>query len=103
MTRLVTLAFFLAIAATSQGAELLGRVVGVTDGDTLTLLDANSEQHKVRLAGIDCRERGQPFGSVAKRALGDLVAGQPVRVGSTSGIAGGVWAAWCMFGGALTA
>lgn len=32
---------------------LRGRVVGVTDGDTLTLIDANKVQHKVRLSGID--------------------------------------------------
>lgn len=32
---------------------LQGRVVGVTDGDTITLLDAFRTQHKIRLAGID--------------------------------------------------
>ncbi len=40
---------------------LTGKVVKITDGDTLYLLDANYEQHKIRLAGIDAPERKQAF------------------------------------------
>jgi len=49
--------------ALSQGshvAEIVGRVVGVADGDTITVLDATKEQHKIRFAGIDAPERKQP-------------------------------------------
>jgi endonuclease YncB( thermonuclease family) len=35
------------------------RVVGVCDGDTITILDRDNSQHKVRLAGIDAREKGR--------------------------------------------
>lgn len=51
---------------------LTGRIVGIADGDTLTLLDAANTQHKVRLAGIDSPEKGQPFGQVCKQSLADL-------------------------------
>jgi endonuclease YncB( thermonuclease family) len=62
-------------------AELLtGRVVGVADGDTITVLDANNNQYKIRLAGIDAPEKKQPFGQVSKRSLSDLVYNKTVQV-----------------------
>ncbi len=36
-----------------------GKVVKITDGDTLYVLDATYQQHKIRLAGIDAPERKQ--------------------------------------------
>ncbi len=51
---------------------LSGYVVGITDGDTLTLL-ADRNQHKIRLAEIDTPERGQPWGTRARQALADKV------------------------------
>jgi endonuclease YncB( thermonuclease family) len=65
---------------TSWSAELEGRVVRIVDGDTLTVLDATNTQHKVRLAGIDCPEKGQPFGQRAKQALSDYVFSGQVTV-----------------------
>lgn len=50
------------LTTTSNAGNLTGRVVGVSDGDTLTLLDATNTQHKIRLSGIDSPEKGQPFG-----------------------------------------
>jgi endonuclease YncB( thermonuclease family) len=35
-----------------------GRVVGVSDGDTITVLDESKTQHKIRFAGIDAPEKG---------------------------------------------
>ena len=55
------------------------RVVGVTDGDTITVL-AGTTQVKVRLNGIDCPEKGQPFGARAKRFTSELAFGKPVTV-----------------------
>jgi endonuclease YncB( thermonuclease family) len=75
-------------AATAAGApetaderiELLeGRIVGITDGDTLTLL-VDEQPVRVRLAQIDAPERGQPYGSRAKAALSQLGFGKPARV-----------------------
>ena len=64
----------------SWSAELTGRVVRIVDGDTLVILDASNTQHKIRLAGIDCPEREQPWGQRAKQALSDYVFNQQVTV-----------------------
>ena len=60
-------------------ADFSGKVVGVTDGDTVTVLDGRI-QVKVRLSEIDAPEKAQPFGNRAKQALSNLVHGQEVRV-----------------------
>ncbi|WP_020168396.1 MULTISPECIES: thermonuclease family protein [Methylotenera] len=76
---IVPLLVYLSIS--SANAELLqARVVGVADGDTITVLDANNTQYKVRLAGIDAPEKKQPFGQVSKRSLSDLVFNKAVTV-----------------------
>ena len=63
---------------TSEG--LRGKVVSIADGDTFTLLTSDKQQVKVRLHGIDCPERAQDFGQVARQKLSDLVFNQPVRI-----------------------
>jgi endonuclease YncB( thermonuclease family) len=55
-----------------------GRVVGISDGDTITVLDSSKKQHKIRLAGIDAPEKKQPFGQASKVHLSDLVFGKDV-------------------------
>jgi endonuclease YncB( thermonuclease family) len=68
-------------ASASVRAEMLeGRVVRVTDGDTIIVLDANKRQHKVRLAGIDAPESKQPYGQASRKHLAELVAGKEVAV-----------------------
>ncbi len=52
--------------------NIYGRVVSVADGDTLTILDAEFQQHKVRLAGIDAPEKAMPFGQVSKQKLAEI-------------------------------
>jgi endonuclease YncB( thermonuclease family) len=59
---------------------LFGRVVGVSDGDTVILLDASRAQHKIRLEGIDAPEKRQPFGEVSKQNLARLIFGKAVKV-----------------------
>lgn len=56
-----------------------GRVVGVHDGDSITILAAGNEQLKVRLDGIDAPELKQPFSQAAKEALSSLVFGKVVN------------------------
>ena len=63
-----------------EAATLVGHVVGVTDGDTITVLDATKTQYKIRLAGIDAPEKKQPFGSVSKRSLSDMVFDKVVSI-----------------------
>jgi len=75
------LGLLLALLAGPASATLLeGRVINVADGDTLTVLDDRHQSHKVRLAGIDAPERGQPFGGRAKDALTTLTKQQRVSV-----------------------
>lgn len=59
---------------------LQGKVVGVTDGDTITLLDASNTQYNIRLAGIDAPEKKQPFGQASKKSLSYLVYDKTVQV-----------------------
>lgn len=59
---------------------LTGRVVGVHDGDSITLLVAGNTQFKIRLEAIDAPELGQEFGNNAKQGLGGLVHGRKIKV-----------------------
>ena len=61
-------------AAHAATHTIEGRIVGVHDGDTITLLDAENRQPKIRLDGIDAPERGQPFGGASQRQLAKLLA-----------------------------
>ena len=77
----LALAVWLVIAAApSQAAELRGKVVNVHDGDTITLLDADRRQHKIRLSGIDAPELKQAFGRASRQHLADQVAGRTVVI-----------------------
>ncbi len=57
-----------------------GKVVRIADGDTFTMLTPDNQQVRVRLHGIDCPEKAQPFGTVARQKLSDLVFGKQVRL-----------------------
>jgi len=77
---LIRFIFLLLLACSVQAETLTGRVVGVADGDTITVLDAGKRQHKIRLQGIDAPEKAQPFGQRSKENLSRLVFGKDVRV-----------------------
>ncbi len=71
----------IACLATRAAAEtFVGRVVGVSDGDTVTVLDAENTQHKIRVAGIDAPEKKQAFGQRSKESMSGLVFGKEVEV-----------------------
>ena len=76
---LATLAVLLFLT-TAQAGTLAGLVVGVTDGDTITMLDDQRTQHKIRLAGIDAPEKAQAFGQRSKEHLSSLVFGRRVLI-----------------------
>ena len=59
---------------------LLGHVVGVSDGDTITVLDDSKQRHVIRLMGIDAPEKAQAFGQKAKQSLSELVFDRDVSV-----------------------
>ncbi|MDP1541405.1 MAG: thermonuclease family protein [Moraxellaceae bacterium] len=59
---------------------LVGLVVHVGDGDSITLLDAQQQRHRIRLGEIDAPELGQAYGQAAKRTLRQIIAQQHVRI-----------------------
>lgn len=71
-------AFFLGNIASAN--IIHGRVVGVSDGDSVTVIDAKKTQFKIRLAGIDAPEKAQAYGQKAKESLSELVFGKQVDV-----------------------
>jgi endonuclease YncB( thermonuclease family) len=75
------LVLFLFLLASHVGAnEIAGIVVGVADGDTITVLDASNELHKIRLSGIDAPEKKQPFATISKQSLSNLVFNRAVII-----------------------
>jgi endonuclease YncB( thermonuclease family) len=77
---LLVLALWSTTGSAWADGVVTGRVVGLADGDTITVLDQQYMQHKVRFAGIDAPEKAQAFGNRAKSHLAMLVMGQPVNV-----------------------
>lgn len=71
---LVTLASF-----SIAHASITGKVIGVSDGDTITVLQDRT-QHKIRLYGVDCPEKSQDFGRRAKQFTSNMVFGKTVQV-----------------------
>ena len=64
--------------------NISGTVVGISDGDTFTLLTKDKIKYKIRLAHIDCPEKNQAFGTFAKRTLSDLIYLKNVQVNYSS-------------------
>lgn len=81
------IALFLFIAAINKKDNepfkketIIGKVVGITDGDTFKLLTKDSTLIKVRLANIDCPERKQPFSKRAKQFVSDAIFSKTVTL-----------------------
>ncbi len=56
------------------------KVVKVSDGNTVHVLDQVKTKHKIRLGGIDAPEKKQAFGKKSKENLVSLIAGKYVKV-----------------------
>ncbi|HWS27676.1 MAG TPA: thermonuclease family protein [Xanthomonadales bacterium] len=78
--RFISIVVLSLLGFAAHGATLAGRVVAVADGDSVTVLDAAKERHKVRLAAIDAPEKGQAFGNRSKQHLSELVFQKEVSV-----------------------
>lgn len=70
---------FCQLAAIANAETYSARVVAISDGDTVTVLDESMRQHRIRLAGIDAPEKRQPFGAQSKQHLSDMVFGKQVE------------------------
>jgi endonuclease YncB( thermonuclease family) len=70
-------------SCTSENAksdEIEGKVVAIADGDTFTLLTNINTREKIRLYGIDCPEKKQTFGNVARERLSELIYNRRVTI-----------------------
>lgn len=80
MKLLLSFLLIFSVFTASASKIIQGKVVSVADGDTITVLDAEKTQHKIRLQGIDAPEKAQAFGAKSKQALYELVHGKTVQV-----------------------
>jgi endonuclease YncB( thermonuclease family) len=64
----------------ANAADFHAKVIHITDGDTITILNNTNKQLKTRLNGIDSPEKAQAFGNKAKQFTKNLVDGQTVPV-----------------------
>ena len=78
--RKLLLIFILFLSNIVNAKTIEGLVVGVADGDTITVLDQQKNTYKIRLQGIDAPEKKQAFGEKSKQSLHDLVHGKQVRI-----------------------
>ena len=77
----ITLVFLLSLPVHTWAWS--GEVVGITDGDTITVLNSKTlKDVKIRLYGIDCPEGGQAFSKRAKQFTSKMVFGKVVEVGA---------------------
>lgn len=76
------LAIFIALNASSMclADNITGKVVVISDGDTITVLTASTKEYRIRLNGIDAPEKAQPFGQASKKNLSGLIGQQVVSV-----------------------
>lgn len=80
LARLIVGVLLIILQLVAHADVLLGHVVGVSDGDTITVLDDNKQRHVIRLMGIDAPEKAQAFGQKAKQSLSELVFDKDVSV-----------------------
>ena len=69
----------LLLSSSAFGADLIGKVVSVLDGDTIEVLNGHHAK-RIRLSGIDCPEKGQAYGKKAKQAASALAFGKEVTI-----------------------
>jgi endonuclease YncB( thermonuclease family) len=75
----LVLSFVAPVVADDPPMPFAGKVVKVTDGDTIHVL-LDKETHKIRLLHIDAPESKQAFGTKAKQALSEKIFGKEVKV-----------------------
>lgn len=79
--RKVFLFLLLLCSVSLFSAEIKGKVVGVSDGDTITILDSlDKGRFRIRLDKIDAPEKKQAFGNRSKQFLSSLIFGKDVSV-----------------------
>jgi endonuclease YncB( thermonuclease family) len=80
LSRWIGLVLLICLQWVAHADVLLGHVVVVSDGDTITVLDDTKQRHVIRLMGIDAPEKAQAFGQTSKESLSELVFNKEVSV-----------------------
>jgi len=80
--KLILFACLLGLSTTVAAQTINGRATSIEEGDTFTLRTADSAVN-IRLYGVDCPEKGQPFGNVARAFTSQLLEGKDIRVVGT--------------------
>ena len=80
MVRFVILLLVLNVSISAFAESISGKVINIADGDTLTILNSENNQVKIRLAAIDAPEKSQPFGNRSKQSLSDMCFGKQARI-----------------------
>ena len=61
-------------------AALVGESIAVQDGDSFVLRTPDGRKLRIRIAGIDAPEKGQPFADVSRRHLAAMLRGRSLQV-----------------------
>lgn len=80
LARVIPVLIACGVAVSAEANEIRARVVGITDGDTITVLTEQRREMRVRLAEIDAPERRQSFGDRAREMLSQIVFERQVRI-----------------------
>lgn len=67
------------VSWTIFAGSITGKVVSVSDGDTITILAISKKTHKIRFEHIDTPEKSQAYGQAAKKHLSSIVFGKTVE------------------------
>lgn len=65
-------------------SQVTGKVVSITDGDTLIVRESPTKSVTVRLVHVDAPEKGQAFGTRARQTLSELTYGKEAEVAGIS-------------------
>lgn len=75
-TKILLIVLSMSFLQVAYAETINGKVISISDGDTLTILLDGNRQIKIRLAAIDAPEKNQAFGNRAKQQLSDLCFGK---------------------------
>jgi endonuclease YncB( thermonuclease family) len=67
-------------AEADETQTITGKVVSIADGDTITVLDSDNRQYRVRLKGIDAPESSQDYGQASRQNLSGMIFRKTVEV-----------------------
>lgn len=74
------LLFIILTVSPALSNVITGKVVSVSEGDTITILDQYNIVHTIRLYGVDSPEIGQAFGNSAKQYTSSQTTGKRANV-----------------------